>query len=78
MLTIESASNPKYTSKDENSIDLNVKFLEFNEVLPFTATPFDNTSYGVELYNRAKANEFGIVEPYVAPTQPITTGIMSA
>jgi hypothetical protein len=26
--------------------------------------------YGVDLYNRAKANEFGQVAPYVAALQP--------
>ena len=70
MLTIQSASNPKYISADSKYIDLNVKFIEVNETVPFVASPTDSISYGVELYNRAKAGEFGIVAPYVAPPQP--------
>jgi hypothetical protein len=70
MLTIQSASNPKYTSENGNFINLNVKFAEVNEIVPFGASPTDPMPYGVELYNRAKAGEFGIVAPYVAPPQP--------
>jgi hypothetical protein len=54
-----------------------VKWEEFNEEMPFGATTYDPEQYGVDLYNRAKAGEFGEVAPYVAPpvtTQPTTTG----
>jgi len=78
MLIIESVSNPSYSSADGNSIYLDVKFAEFNEVLPFNATSYDTTSYGVELYNRAKAGEFGEIAPYTAPPQPKSTGLQSA
>lgn len=77
MLTIESATNPVYASEDHTIILLQVKFAEFNEVLPFGATSYDVMPYGVELYNRAKAGEFGEIAPYVAPetqSQPNTTG----
>lgn len=77
MLTIESATNPIYANADGTNITLQVKFAEFNEVLPFGATAYDDMSYGVELYNRAKAGEFGAIAPYVAPentAQPATTG----
>jgi hypothetical protein len=81
MLTIQSASNPKYSMPDNSSIYLDVKFAEFNEVLPFNATPNDPMSYGVELYNRAKAGEFGSIAAYTAPpqlTQPKSTGLKTA
>jgi hypothetical protein len=76
MLTIEYASNPKYASMDGTCIELQVKFVEFAEILPFGATSYDPMPYGVELYNRALAGEFGPVEPYVGSTedQPTTTG----
>ena len=67
MFTVESASNPKYVISDNKCIVLDVKFFELNEVLPFAASPLDIMSYGVELYNRAKAGDFGVVAPYVAP-----------
>ena len=73
MLTIESASNPVYTSADYTSIDLVVKFVEFNEAIQFHATPSDVMPYGVELYSKAKADKFGTIAPYVPPPQPKTT-----
>ena len=82
MLTIEYAKNPTYSSEDEQNIYLIVKFYEFAEEVPFGATPFDPMPHGVELYNKAKAGEFGPVAPYVppntpAPDQPVTFGTQS-
>jgi hypothetical protein len=76
MLTIESATNPVYGTSDGTCVVLQVKFEEFNEVMTFGATPFDPMPYGVELYNRALAGEFGAIAPYDGPKieQPTTTG----
>jgi len=80
MLTIQYAKNPTYTSEDGQTIDLRVKFYEFAEEIPFGATSFDPMPHGVELYNRAKAGEFGPIAPF-APTQiaasnqPMTSGV---
>ena len=71
MLTIQSATNPVYANAEGTCIALDVKFAEFNEVMPFGATPFDPMLYGVELYNRTLAGEFGAIAPYVAPVEPI-------
>lgn len=70
MLTIESATTPVYANAEGTCITLQVKFAEFDEVMPFGATPFDPMPYGVDLYNRALAGEFGTVEPFVAPPAP--------
>jgi hypothetical protein len=78
MFTIQSASKPIYSSANGKSINLYVKFAEFNETIEFNAMPNDPMPHGVELYNRAKAGEFGEVAPYVAPPQPKSTGTMSA
>ena len=67
MLTIESATNPVYSTNDGTCITLQVKFEEFEQIMPFGATPFDTMSYGVELYNRALSGEFGEIAPYVEP-----------
>ena len=78
MLTVEYAKNPIYGSEDGQTIDLIVKFYEFNEELPFGATPYDPMPYGVDIYNRAVAGEFGPVAPYVpievAEDQPTVSG----
>lgn len=76
MLTVESATNPVYANAEGTCISLQVKFAEFDEAMPFGATPFDPMSYGVELYNRALAGEFGEITPFVntEQNQPTTQG----
>lgn len=79
MFTVEYAKNPVYSSEDGQTLVLKVKFYELAEEVEFGATPFDPMPYGVELYNRAKAGEFGPIAPYVspntpAPNQPVTFG----
>lgn len=81
MFTVESASNPVYANEEGTCISLNVKFAEFDEFLPFGATPYDPMPYGIDLYNRAIAGEFGEIGEYVPPTtvnpnipQPTMTG----
>jgi hypothetical protein len=71
MVTIESATDPVYANAEGTCITLQVKFEEFAEVMPFGATPFDPMPYGVELYNRALAGEFGPIAPYVPPPEPV-------
>jgi hypothetical protein len=70
MFTLEYAKNPIWNNEDGTIILLTVKWEEFVEEMPFGATSFDVEAHGVDLYNRAKAGEFGEVAPYVAPIQP--------
>jgi hypothetical protein len=79
MFTLEYATNPIYGNVEGTNIQLNVKWAEFNEIHPFAATSFDPMPHGVDLYNRAKAGEFGAIAVYVPPppepeSQPATTG----
>ena len=77
MFTLEYAKNPVWSSDDGQSISLIVKWAEFNEEHPFGATSHDPMPHGVDLYNRAKAGEFGEIAPWVETTeqaQPTTTG----
>lgn len=78
MLTVVSAHSPVYSAEDQQGVSLMVKFEEFNEELPFTATSHDPMSYGVELYNRAISGEFGPIADFVGikqadPSQPQPT-----
>jgi hypothetical protein len=70
MFTLEYAKNPVWNSPDGQCIFLTVKWEEFKEELPFGATSFDPEPWGVDLFNRAVAGEFGEVAPYVAPIPP--------
>lgn len=75
MLTVDFAKNPVWNDDTGNAICLTVKFVEINEELPFTATSYDAMPYGVDLYNRAKAGEFGVVGPYVPPPEPLNVAV---
>jgi hypothetical protein len=70
MLTIQYAKDPIYSSADNSTIDLIVKFYEFTEEMGFGATPFDPMPYGVELYNNAVAGLYGPIAPFVPPIEP--------
>jgi hypothetical protein len=78
MLTIKSATNPIYANAQGTCIQLQVKFEEFDEIMPFAATSYDSMPYGVELYNRALSGEFGEIAPMpvltIGEDQPVTTG----
>jgi hypothetical protein len=82
MFTLIKATNPIWFNAEQTAINLEVQFEEFaNEVMPFLATSYDIEPHGVDLFNRAKAGEFGTVAPYVPPPEPIqpkTTGTITA
>jgi hypothetical protein len=73
MFTLKYAKNPIWNNATGNAIYLTVRFEEINEDLPFLATSYDSEPHGVDLYNRAKAGEFGVIAPYVAPIEPTPT-----
>ena len=70
MFTLEYAKDPIWNSDNGQEILLTVKWEEFNEEMPFNATTFDPEPWGVDLFNRAKAGEFGEVAPYVPYIPP--------
>jgi len=80
MFTLEYAKNLVYNNEEGTSINLIVKWEEFTEEMPFTSLPNDPELYGVDLYNRAKAGEFGEIAPYVAldPVNVSTQGTQTA
>jgi hypothetical protein len=71
MFTLQYAKDPVYNNEEGTAIFLIVKWQEFNEEMPFGANTWDVEPWGIDLYNRAKAGEFGEVAPYVAPIQPV-------
>jgi len=70
MFTLEYAKDPIYNSDDGQQILLIIKWQEFQEEMPFNATVFDPEPWGVDLFNRAVAGEFGTVAPFVKPIIP--------
>lgn len=70
MFTLQYAKDPAWNNAESTAIILTVKWEEFVEEMPFGATSYDPEPWGVDLFNRAKAGEFGAVAHYVAPIQP--------
>lgn len=71
MFTLENAKNPIYNNAEGTAILLTIKWEEFVEEMPFSATVWDPEPWGIDLYNRAKAGEFGPIAPFVAPIIPV-------
>ena len=65
MLTIEYAKNPWYSEPTNADIQLTVKFVEFEEEMPFCANDYDPMPYGKELYANALRGDYGVIAPYV-------------
>jgi len=65
--------NPQWANIQKSQIDCLVTFDHIGEPVPFTASEIDNTSHGVEIFNRAASGEFGEVATYVPPPEPVTT-----
>ena len=70
MFTLEYAKDPFWNNEEGTCIHLTVKWEEFVEEMPFGATSYDPEPWGVDLFNRAKAGEFGEVKPFVKPVPP--------
>jgi hypothetical protein len=70
MFTLKYAKDPVWNNEEGTNIHLTVKWEEFNEEMPFGATSYDPEPWGVDLFNRAVAGEFGEVAPFVAPIIP--------
>ena len=69
-MNIEYAKDPQWANIEKTLINLTVKFTEIDEELPFTASPNDSVAYGIELFNRAAAGEFGAVAELPPPPPP--------
>ena len=74
MITVEYANSPVWANADNTAINLNVKFVGFADVVPFTASPTDDTTYGPELFANAEAGDYGPIGAYVPPPVVITVG----
>ena len=71
MFTLEYAKNPIWNNEENTSIMLTVKWEEFVEEMPFSACSYDSEPWGVDIFNRAAAGEFGSVASYVSPITPV-------
>lgn len=69
--TINDVRNPVWADYNQTAVNLEVDFDELDEeYVAFTADPNDSMDYGVDLYNRAIAGEFGEIAPWPVPLNP--------
>jgi hypothetical protein len=59
--------NLQWADEQNTTINCDVFFTQFNNYLPFTASPNDPESYGVEIFNDCVAGVYGEIAPYVKP-----------
>jgi hypothetical protein len=69
-MEIQSAPNPVYANQARTRIDLDVKFAEFDEAIPFAATPDDVEEHGRTLFENAVRGDYGVIGDYVLPPLP--------
>ena len=65
-MQLEYAKNPVWANAEHTMIDLAIKWDGIKEEFPFTASPDDCESYGKEIFEAAKAGQFGAVAEYTA------------
>jgi len=70
--TIESVTDLKWQDNNHTTIQCQVKFAEFNNALPFCATPTDVEEHGRFIFNQAISGEYGPIIDYVVPPLPVT------
>lgn len=66
-MKIEYFKDPVWANAEHTAINMTVKFEEHDVELPFTASPADCETHGVELFNRAVTEEVGAIKDFVKP-----------
>ena len=77
-MQLEYAKDPCWANSEHSLIDLIIKWSEYPEELPFTASPTDVQEYGRQIYAAAEAGQFGTVAAYVAPIATATQNKINA
>ena len=75
--TVESITNPIYTNADGTGIDAQIKFAEFDQVLPFHATSWDTELHGKQIYDDLIAGKYGPITPYSPDLTKIELSVRS-
>jgi hypothetical protein len=70
--TVQSITDIVYRTPDNKVINCNVKFAEFDEVHPFSASASDIEEHGVNIYNDIVSGKYGPIAAYVPPEPPTT------
>ena len=63
-MVVNDARNPQWGDAGNTYINLEVQFVGDATYYEFTASPLDPEAHGVDIYNRAVAEEWGTVAAY--------------
>lgn len=63
-------TNLKWANAENTVIECLVKFDNFQDAVPFAATPNDPEAHGKEIFARAVRGEFGEIAAFTPPTEP--------
>jgi hypothetical protein len=66
-MIVQYVENPQFANESLTLINCNVKFAEFDNFLPFTASGSDPMQYGRQIYANLVNGVYGPIAPYVAP-----------
>ena len=70
-MTYTQVKNPAWANAEQTLINCDVNFDALTEeFVPFTASPYDSTSYGPEIFAACAAGTYGSVAAYVPPAPP--------
>ena len=80
--TLIDAKNPRWMDEEKTSIVLECKFSHYADLgltendgyYEFGATPDDVEEHGRQIFEKAKAGDYGTVGDYVAPEDPPSEG----
>jgi len=76
--TIESVTDLQWRNENHTGILCQVKFSEFENILPFCAMPTDVEEHGRFIFNQAVNGAYGAIGDYIPTpetvTQPIVVG----
>ena len=68
-LNVESVTDLYWTNANHTSISCQVKFAEFEKVLPFCATPNDSEEHGRFIFEQATSGAYGAIAEKDIPVQ---------
>ncbi|CAM4027012.1 MULTISPECIES: tail fiber assembly protein [Lelliottia] len=59
--------SPEWSNEEQSLITCQVKFESFDDYLPFTASPDDDTEWGPQIFEECQAGEWGDIADYIEP-----------
>lgn len=66
-LNVQSVISPEWSNAENTAFNCIAKFAEYQETVPFTATPDDPYTHSQEIWTQGLAGAYGEINPYPGP-----------